>query len=86
MTDRCDRIETHYTHGDLLARILTALEDAGHDSEMLSPDTLAPLDHLHTGGLASTKAQAEAVGFSSDDHILDLGSGIGGPARYLADK
>lgn len=84
MTDSPDSVERHYTQGGLLARILSALTEAGHDTDRLTADVLAPLDHLHTGGLGSTMAQADAIGFTGDDHVLDLGCGIGGPARYVA--
>ncbi len=85
MTDTPDSVESHYTQGGLLERIEAALAEAEHNADTLSPEILAPIDHLHTGGSATTNAQAEAVGFTGGDHVLDLGCGIGGPARCLAE-
>lgn len=53
--------------------------DSGH-----LPAALAPLDQLHVGQLQSTRAFAEWVGVPAGARVLDLGSGLGGPARYLA--
>lgn len=77
-------LQAHYTQGSLLDRIVTALKAAGHDTHQLSPDILGPIEHLHTGGLGFTKEQAEKAGFTSGMKVLDLGCGIGGPARYIA--
>jgi len=73
-----------YTTGDLLDRILSALGAAGHDLDPLDPEALAPVEDFHTLGRLATVALADAARVSSDDHVLDLGSGIGGPARFLA--
>jgi ubiquinone/menaquinone biosynthesis C-methylase UbiE len=83
MGDTSKSIETHYTHGGLLKRIFTALERAGHETCELTPEILGPIEHLHTGGLGFTKEQAEKVGFTSGMQVLDLGCGVGGPARYI---
>ena len=47
---------------------------------------LSRIDHIHTRGYAATVELADAVGVTSDMHVLDLGSGFGGPARYLAEQ
>ena len=77
-------IERHYGRGDLLDRILTALDHAGHRGREFSPEILGPIEHLHTGGLAFTRDQAHRIGLDWSMRVLDLGCGIGGPARYLA--
>ena len=46
---------------------------------------LAPLDQFHMGGLAATIAFAGRVGITPGTAVLDAGSGLGGPARYLAE-
>ena len=69
---------------DLLSSILAAVAAAGHDVDTLSADVLAPLDHLHTFGLPATLRLAAAAGIAADDVVLDVGCGIGGPARTLA--
>ena len=66
----------------LLARIGAALDAM---EPPINARRLAPLDQFHMGGLAATAAVAERVGVSADAVVLDAGSGLGGPARYLAE-
>lgn len=73
-----------YSIGDLLDRILAALAAAGHDLDPLDPEALAPVEDFHTLGRAATVALADAAAITADDRVLDLGSGIGGPSRFLA--
>jgi ubiquinone/menaquinone biosynthesis C-methylase UbiE len=68
----------------MLSGILDAVSAAGHDIEGLSAGVLAPLDHLHTFGLPATLRLAAEAGIAADDVVLDVGCGIGGPARTLA--
>src|SRR5438105_11783932 len=41
-------------------------------------------EHLHSGGFATTRDQAKRVSITDESRVLDVGCGIGGPARYLA--
>ena len=84
MTDDTQGVAEHYAHGDLGAEILAALRDAGIDPDALSPADLAPLDQFHAGGLETTVQLAELAGVDAGAHLLDVGCGIGGPARHLA--
>jgi ubiquinone/menaquinone biosynthesis C-methylase UbiE len=77
-------VETHCTRDDLSEAILTALKAAGKDLDHLTPDDLAPLDEFHGGQRPATVRLAELVGFSGTERVLDVGSGLGGPSRYLA--
>ena len=79
-------ISGHYTHGDLLARLRAALLEDGVGLEHASIETLAPFDQFHGRGLEATEELAAALAVSAGDHLLDVGSGIGGPARYFADR
>ncbi|WP_282610609.1 class I SAM-dependent methyltransferase [Pelagibius sp. Alg239-R121] len=79
-------IAKHYTKGNLLERLLSTLRDDGLELEQASVETLAPYDQFHGRGLEATKELADALSVSDKDHILDIGSGIGGPARYIADR
>lgn len=75
-------IEAHYSQGstDIAERIRMALP-----SDMpATPDTLAPIDHFHGRGLAATKETVALLAPKPDQHILDLGCGVGGPARWIA--
>lgn len=77
-------IARHYTSGPLEARILDALRAAGKDPDRLDPDDLAPIDEFHQGGRAATAAFAPRLGLRPGMRLLDLGAGLGGPARYFA--
>ena len=79
-------VSTHYSSGNLLSRLNAALADDGVDLDRLTVETLAPYDQFHGRGLEATSEIAELVEVSSHDHLLDIGSGIGGPARYLATR
>lgn len=84
MTNPVDSVARHYEDGGIGDRILDALRGQGIDVDNLSHDQLATIDQFHTRGLAVTRAQAEMVAPAETMHVLDLGCGIGGPARFLA--
>jgi ubiquinone/menaquinone biosynthesis C-methylase UbiE len=71
--------------GDLVAAISSALDAAGMDRAALRPSDLAPVDEFHIRGRAATVEIAEGLGLTEDSVVLDLGSGLGGPARTLAE-
>jgi ubiquinone/menaquinone biosynthesis C-methylase UbiE len=74
----------YYDGPELLEGLLGALRDAGLDPDQLTVDDLAPLDEFHALGRPATIALAQLAAVTGDDHILDVGAGIGGPARFLA--
>jgi ubiquinone/menaquinone biosynthesis C-methylase UbiE len=84
MSDDTVAIERHYGRGGLLDRILAALQEAGKDVANLSIDDLAPIDELHSRRRQATKDLAGMLAPKAAEHVLDIGSGLGGPARYLA--
>ena len=85
MTSADDRgIPGHYTSGDLRARLEASLREDGVDPARPTTEALAPYDHFHGRGLEATEDLADRLQVSGADHVLDVGSGIGGPARYFA--
>src|SRR5690349_21641715 len=84
MTDVIDRVRDHYRATDLTARLKTALAALGPEDQRLTPQQLGALDQFHTRGLAATAELAKLTGITADMSVLDVGSGIGGPARFLA--
>jgi SAM-dependent methyltransferase len=68
-----------------VAAISSALEAAGLDRATLRPADLAPVDEFHIRGRAATLEIIEALDITADSHVLDLGSGLGGPARAVAE-
>ena len=79
-------VARHYSRGDLLERLYAALAEDGVDRGRASIETLAPYDQFHGRGLEATVEIADALEIGAADHILDIGSGIGGPARYFAHR
>lgn len=79
-------IAGHYGHGNLLEKLRAALREEGIDPERPTVAALAPFDQFHGRGLEATAELAGAVAVAARDHLLDVGSGIGGPARYFADR
>lgn len=81
-----ETISEFWAKGDPKARVLEALAGAGLSTEGLSVQDLSPIDHFHARGLPATIDLADRLPISRGDHILDIGCGIGGPARYMADR
>jgi len=79
-------VVNHYSRGDLLLRLNAALADDGVDPSRPQIDTLAPYDQFHGRGLEATQEIAAMLKVAPTDHLLDVGSGIGGPARYMAHR
>jgi len=78
-------LEAHYSARDIEARILAAVRAAGLNPEQrVSPEALGALDHFHTGGLRASRELLELAQIRAEDRVLDIGAGLGGPARLLA--
>jgi ubiquinone/menaquinone biosynthesis C-methylase UbiE len=77
-------IAAHYTRGNLLARLNAALLGDGADPARPTFEELAPYDQFHGRGLEATLEAAALMPAGPGVHVLDIGSGIGGPARYVA--
>jgi ubiquinone/menaquinone biosynthesis C-methylase UbiE len=76
--------QAEYAAPNLGERIVAVLEEAGIPPENWVPDILGPADQIHGGGLPQTKSHADLVEITPDMHLIDIGCGIGGPARYFA--
>ncbi len=50
----------------------------------MQPDDLAPVEEFHIGGRKATAHAVEKMSLNEDQHVLDVGCGIGGAARYIA--
>lgn len=79
-------IAEHWAKGDIYGLILSALEKAGKSQDGLTIEDLAPVDHFHARGFPATVDLADRLPVKSDHHILDIGCGLGGPARYIATR
>lgn len=76
-----DLVRQHYSGGDLTGGILAALAAAGRDTAALTVRDLAAVDQLHAGGPEATRYLFERLELTPATRLLDVGSGIGGPAR-----
>jgi sarcosine/dimethylglycine N-methyltransferase len=84
MTDVLDGVRDHYRATGLTERLRAALAAFGPEDQRLAPQQLAALDQFHTRGLAATAELAMLAGIAAGMSVLDAGSGVGGPARFLA--
>lgn len=76
----------HYGSSGIADRVLAALRDAKGPDAPVTPDNLAPFDHFHGRGVAATQEIADQLALKPGERVLDIGSGIGGPARWFAAK
>lgn len=74
----------HYAPGDIEGAITTVLATLTGDGSPLDIERLAGLDQFHSGGLEATRLLARHAAITAADHVLDVGGGLGGPARLLA--
>jgi SAM-dependent methyltransferase len=77
-------VARHYGSERIAARVVDALRAAG--GTQVTAETLAPFDHFHGRGLAATEETAARLTPRPGERLLDIGSGIGGPARWIAAK
>lgn len=69
---------------NLQTRIAQALTAQGKTTDALVLEDLAGVDEIHIGGLETIRPIVGSLGVGSGDVTLDLGSGLGGPARFVA--
>jgi len=79
-------IADHWGKGDVYSMIVSALNKMTKPLDSLTLDDLAPVDHFHARGLPATVELADRLPIKAGQHILDIGCGLGGPARYMANR
>ncbi len=82
--DVSDLVRRHYGRGNLEETVLAELAGAGVDTARLTVADLAAVDQLHAGFLPATHHLLDQLALSPQLRLLDVGSGIGGPARAAA--
>jgi SAM-dependent methyltransferase len=84
--DHATGVTAHYGTQDLTTCVADALRIAGLGDGMLPWDALVPLDQFHIRGAAATTQLAERLIIPQRATLLDIGCGLGGPARHLASR
>jgi sarcosine/dimethylglycine N-methyltransferase len=80
------QVVSHYRQFNRAQAALDALQTRGRDIDRLTPSDLEPFDNLHTSGAAATVRLITLLDAKPDWRVLDIGSGLGGPARMLNDR
>ena len=79
-------VARHYGSGGIAERVISALRKAKGLDAPLTPENLAPFDHFHGRGPVATEELAAQLQPQRGERLLDIGAGIGGPARWFAAK
>ncbi len=79
-----DAVSAHYTADDLGSKILAGLSAAGKDAGALQVEDLAEIDQFHAGGAHATRALIRRSRIQPGMRVIDVGGGLGGPARLIA--
>jgi SAM-dependent methyltransferase len=66
-----------------IGRIRNELNEIG-SAGALTPEQLYPFDQIHYRGTDAVRDAAAALALGPAHRVLDIGAGIGGPARFLA--
>ena len=81
-----NKIHTQYSTGLSQSNIEQSLVAAGKDLNHLAPADLGLLEDFHTLGRIATSELVDLVDIAKVDEVLDAGSGIGGTARFVAER
>ena len=79
-------VSEHYSNKGLLDKIYKGLEKLGIDKNQLTQSDLSSFDEFHIGGSEGTLILAEKLTVNASSSVLDIGCGIGGPARFLSSE
>jgi SAM-dependent methyltransferase len=77
-------VRDHYGREGLAEAVLGALARAGKDVTALTLEDLAPIEEFHIGGRRQTLALGRLAGLAQGERVVDVGCGVGGPARVMA--
>jgi ubiquinone/menaquinone biosynthesis C-methylase UbiE len=79
-------VATHYGHGTLLGAILDGVQQLGKSPDTVTVEDLGPVDEFHIGGRVATKDFLDQLDIAADDHVLDIGCGLGGASRFATQQ
>jgi SAM-dependent methyltransferase len=79
-------VSKHYTHVSLIEAIRAGIGSIGKAADTVAVHDLSPVDEFHIGGRRAFEEFLDQLGFSAQMHILDVGCGLGGAARFVASR
>jgi SAM-dependent methyltransferase len=86
-TDQGRKVAAHWSRLAVTYEgALRSLVSRGIAPELARAGDLHAVDMIHMGGVAATDALATMAGIAVGDRVLDIGSGVGGPARRIASR
>jgi SAM-dependent methyltransferase len=86
MSSMEEGVSRHYSAYDVLPRIRAGLQAMGRDPDHIEPADLEQVDEFHIGGAEATGLLLADLDIKPDSEVLDIGCGIGGPGRMIAER
>ncbi len=77
-------VALHYAQDGLERLLIEAVAATGRDTAALTQADLSLVDEFHIGGRKATVDLASRLPLRPGLRLLDVGCGVGGPARYFA--
>jgi ubiquinone/menaquinone biosynthesis C-methylase UbiE len=81
-----EKVAKHYTHGNLLGAIQSALVKLGKTTDDVTIEDLGPVDEFHIGSRLATKTFLDQLQLADKKRVIDVGCGLGGAARFAASQ
>jgi len=85
MSDLPD-VTSHYSSDGLADRLIAILEASGLSRDQITEADLHAVDQMHLRGRMAATEFLDSLGIKAGDKVLDLGCGLGGPARMAAGR
>ncbi len=79
-------VSTHYQHGSLIKVIEEGFNRQGKAPSDISLDDMSVIDEFHIGGRQASKEFLDQLRLQERSLVLDVGCGLGGPARFVASQ
>lgn len=86
MAEPHDPVAEHYQSADLLRMIEAGLRQMGRNADAPLPEDLRAADEFHIGGAEATDEILDRLDMPRGTRVLDIGAGLGGPARHMAGR
>ena len=77
-------VERHYSSEKMYENIIQKLNELGIETDKITRHDISAADEFHVRGAEASQELAKDAGFNKGEKVLDVGCGIGGPARMIA--